>query len=53
VSFGVEQYTTIDASRDGRRLVATVADPQVVFWRVTILDAVSTDADASPSRVDQ
>jgi eukaryotic-like serine/threonine-protein kinase len=48
VSFGVEQYTAIDASRDGHRLVATVADPQVALWRVPILDAVATEANAAP-----
>ncbi|MGD8395779.1 MAG: protein kinase [Candidatus Eiseniibacteriota bacterium] len=48
VSFGVEQYTTVDASRDGRRVVATVSDPQEALWRVPILDAVATEADAAP-----
>jgi serine/threonine protein kinase len=48
VSFGVEQYTSVAASEDGRRVVATVADPQAILWRVPILDQVATEADAAP-----
>jgi len=48
VSFGVEQYTSIAASKDGHRLVATVADPQANLWRVPILDRIAGEADAAP-----
>jgi len=48
ISFGVEQYTSVAASGDGRRVVATVADPQAILWRVPIRDQVATEADAAP-----
>ncbi|HVH28554.1 MAG TPA: hypothetical protein VM818_17440 [Vicinamibacterales bacterium] len=47
VSFGLERYTSISASADGRRLVATVANPTASLWRVPILDRVAEDADVS------
>ena len=34
VSFGLERYTSVSASRDGRRIVATVANPSASLWRV-------------------
>lgn len=47
VSFGVEQYASVAASADGRRLVATVADPRANLWRVPILDRVATEEDVT------
>ncbi|CAN5706570.1 hypothetical protein BH20ACI3_BH20ACI3_03100 [soil metagenome] len=38
ISFGVERYTSIAASADGRRLVATVANPEATLWGVSISD---------------
>ncbi|HEV2118110.1 MAG TPA: protein kinase [Terriglobales bacterium] len=38
VSFGLEQYTSVAASANGRRLVATVANPSAGLWSVPILD---------------
>ena len=38
ISLGVEQYTSIAASADGRRLVATVSNPDTGLWRVPISD---------------
>jgi Tol biopolymer transport system component/DNA-binding winged helix-turn-helix (wHTH) protein len=38
ISFGVERYTSVAASADGRRLVATVANPDANLWRVPITD---------------
>jgi serine/threonine protein kinase/Tol biopolymer transport system component len=38
ISLGVERYTSIAASADGRRLVATVANPEASLWRVPISD---------------
>jgi Tol biopolymer transport system component len=46
ISLGVEQYTSVAASADGRRLVATVANPDAGLWRVPILDAVAEESDA-------
>ena len=38
VPSGVDQYTSVSASRDGRRIVATVANPSASLWRVPLLD---------------
>jgi len=45
VSLGVEQYLSVAASADGRRIVATVANPTASLWSVPILDRVATEAD--------
>jgi Tol biopolymer transport system component len=43
ISFGVERYTSIAASADGRRLVATVANPEASLWRVPISDRIAEE----------
>jgi Tol biopolymer transport system component len=48
VTLGVEQYSSVSASADGRRVVATVENPQAALWRVPILDRVATESDAVP-----
>jgi Tol biopolymer transport system component len=35
---GLDRYTSLSASADGRRLVATVASPKTSFWRLRIGD---------------
>jgi len=35
-ALGVEQYFSVSASRDGRRLVGTVSNPQVGLWTIPI-----------------
>jgi Tol biopolymer transport system component len=45
---GLERYTSVSASRDGRRIVATVANPQPRLWTIPILDRSATEADAKP-----
>jgi Tol biopolymer transport system component len=45
-SVGIEQYTSVSASRDGRRVVATVANPVARLWRVPLRDAVVDERDA-------
>jgi len=47
-SVGLEQYTSVAASADGRRLVAAVQDPKAGLWSVPILDRPATESDASP-----
>jgi Tol biopolymer transport system component len=47
ISFGVERYTSIAASGNGRRLVATVANPDASLWRVPVLDRPVEDAGAT------
>ena len=45
VSFGLEKYTSVTASADGRRLVATVANPSAGLWSLPILDRVAEERD--------
>ncbi len=51
VTSGVDQYTSVSASRDGRRVVATVANPSASLWRVPLLDRSADDRDAQPYRL--
>jgi serine/threonine protein kinase/Tol biopolymer transport system component len=46
ISLGVERYTSIAASADGRRLVATVSNPDATLWRVPISDQVVQESEA-------
>jgi len=48
LSFGLEQYTSLAASADGRRLAASVANPRVSLWQVPIGDELVTDSDVGP-----
>jgi Tol biopolymer transport system component len=48
VSLGLERYTSVSAGADGRRLVATVANPSTNLWSVPVLDREAQEADASP-----
>ena len=51
VTLGVERYASVSASRNGRRLVATVANPQVGLWTVPIrseAEGVATEDDVEP-----
>jgi Tol biopolymer transport system component len=43
VSWGLEQYTSVAASRDGRRVVATVANPTSSLWTTPISDRISEE----------
>ena len=42
---GLEHYTSVAASQDGRRVVATVANPTATLWRVPVMDRIADDAD--------
>jgi len=46
IGVGVDQYRSIAASADGRRLVATVANPRSALWSIPIGDRVATENDA-------
>jgi serine/threonine protein kinase/Tol biopolymer transport system component len=48
VSFGLEKYTSVASSADGRRLVATVANPVASLWSVPILDGPAEERDVKP-----
>ncbi|MEO8191642.1 MAG: protein kinase [Acidobacteriota bacterium] len=49
VSFGLEEYVSVAASTDGRRLVTTVANPTSHLWTVPISDGVVDDSEVSRS----
>lgn len=46
ISFGVERYTSLSASADGRRLAVTVANPRRTLWRVPIGEGVAEEVAA-------
>jgi Tol biopolymer transport system component len=46
---GVEQYTSLAASGDGHRVIATVSTPQRTLWRVPITDP--SLAESAPVRI--
>ena len=48
VTSGLEHYSSVSASRDGRRVVASVADPKASLWRVPLLDRQPEDRDVQP-----
>jgi Tol biopolymer transport system component len=51
VSIGLEQYTSVQASSDGRKLVATISNPIAGLWTVPILDRVAEEGDVKPFTV--
>ena len=42
---GIDRYTSLAASADGRRLVATLANPKRTLWRLPIGDSLSKVSD--------
>jgi Tol biopolymer transport system component len=50
-SVGLEQYTSVQASIDGRRLVATISNPTAGLWSVPILDRLAEERDVKPFTV--
>jgi Tol biopolymer transport system component len=48
LSSGLDRYTSLSASADGRRLVATLATPKRTLWRLPIADS---SASSAPVRV--
>ncbi len=44
-SVGLEQYTSVQASADGHKLVATISNPVAGLWTVPILDRVAEEGD--------
>ena len=51
VSVGVERYTALDASEDGRRIVATVSRSSATLWRVPI--GVETAGESRARRIEE
>jgi Tol biopolymer transport system component len=50
-TIGLEQYTSVQASADGRKLVATISNPVAGLWTVPILDRVAEEHDVKPLTV--
>jgi serine/threonine protein kinase/Tol biopolymer transport system component len=48
VTTGVEQYLSVAASADRRRIVATVANGSASLWSVPVLDRVADERDVKP-----
>jgi Tol biopolymer transport system component len=48
VSSGLEQYSALSATRDGRRLAASVVNPQVNLWSVPISNHLVEEKDVKP-----
>jgi len=48
VSSGLEQYTALAATADGRRLAASVVNAQVNLWSVPITDRIVEERDVQP-----
>ena len=47
VTVGLEKYTSVSASQNGRRVVATVAKPTASLWRVPLREGLVEDSDAN------
>ncbi|MGF7180236.1 hypothetical protein [Tunturiibacter psychrotolerans] len=48
LTFGLDRYTSLAASADGRRLVVTVASPKRTLWRLRIADSPAEVSAAVP-----
>jgi Tol biopolymer transport system component len=48
VGTGLDRYTSLAASADGRRLVATLANPKGTLWRLLVADAPADASAATP-----
>jgi serine/threonine protein kinase/Tol biopolymer transport system component len=48
LNFGLERYTSLAASGNGRRLAVSVANPVANLWSVPILDRPAEEGDVKP-----
>jgi Tol biopolymer transport system component len=48
LTFGLDRYTSLAASADGRRLVVTLASPKKTLWRLRIADSPTEVSAAVP-----
>jgi Tol biopolymer transport system component len=46
LTFGLDRYTSLAGSADGRRLVVTLASPKSTLWRLPIGDSAARDSAA-------
>jgi Tol biopolymer transport system component len=47
-SVGLEQYTSVQATADGHKLVATISNPVAGLWSVPILNRLAEEGDVKP-----
>jgi Tol biopolymer transport system component len=50
-SVGLEQYTSVEASADGHKLVATISNPVAGLWSIPILNRLAEEHDVKPFAV--
>jgi serine/threonine protein kinase/Tol biopolymer transport system component len=48
ITAGLEVYSSVDASADGRRLVASVSNPTANLWTITLGDHPAEERDVKP-----
>lgn len=48
LTYGIERYTSLAATTDGRRLVATLAIPKTTLWRLTISSSTKETPEPLP-----
>jgi Tol biopolymer transport system component len=48
VSSDLDRYVSVAASRDGRRIVATIANPSATLWRLPLVDRPVDERDVQP-----
>ena len=48
ISSGLEVYSSIDASADGKRLVASISNPKANLWSMPLLDRQTEEDDLKP-----
>jgi Tol biopolymer transport system component len=48
VSSDLDRYVSVAASRDGRRIVATIASPSASLWRLPLVDRAVDERDVQP-----
>jgi serine/threonine protein kinase/WD40 repeat protein len=48
ISGGLEVYSSVDATADGKRLVASIANPSANLWTFSITDRIAEERDVKP-----
>jgi Tol biopolymer transport system component len=51
VSSDLDRYASVAASRDGRRIVATIANPNATLWRLPLVERPVDERDVQPYAV--
>ncbi len=48
ISSGVESYSSVDVTADGRRLVVSIANPTANLWSIPLVDRLTDERDVKP-----